>query len=48
MLLMIEKGVPVEYKGKTLSEIEIDTQYADEHTDVTDEANSLGTKTLKG
>ncbi|KAI4464826.1 hypothetical protein MML48_3g00002230 [Holotrichia oblita] len=31
MLLMIENGVPIEHKGKNLSEIEIDTEFAEEN-----------------
>lgn len=31
MLLMIEKGVPVEHKRKTLSEIDVDIQYPEEN-----------------
>jgi hypothetical protein len=31
LLLMIENGVPVEHKGKSLSEIDIDFKYADEN-----------------
>lgn len=33
MLLMIENGVPIEHKGKSLSEIEIDTEFAEENDD---------------
>lgn len=33
MLLMIENGVPVEHKGKNLSEIEIDVEFAEENND---------------
>ncbi|KAJ8962446.1 hypothetical protein NQ314_005742 [Rhamnusium bicolor] len=34
MLLMIEKGVPVEHKGKSLSEIDINIEYAEENNDL--------------
>lgn len=31
LLLMIENGVPIEHKGKSLSEIDIDFKYAEEN-----------------
>lgn len=41
LLLMIENGLPIEHKGKTLSEIDIDFKFADDSSLICDEGKFI-------